>query len=246
MKKLCHYTSIDSLLKIVLSDGVDIIATYYKHHGNNDYCWIRERGKRIVKELCEEYNWKYDPGDLADNPYIICFCTNENSYYMWNRFKGDGKEVMISFKPNLFRNSISISKLESLVPCIYVNNNATNDEIKKAVLDIMKNDCFEDLEESDLLKLAIMGVMQGQFWEEEEVRYVRLNPLFASVYQTTDGIGLKHCEDIEQENSIHITFPRGIINYIMLRNDVSNNDYEDVVNHMVKCGYSPNIVKKQD
>lgn len=245
MKRLCHYTSIDSLLKIITSGGVDIIATYYKHHGNNDYCWIRERGKRIVKELCEEYNWKYDPGDLADNPYIICFCTNENSYYMWNNFKG-GKEAMISFKPNLLRSSISFFKLESLVPCKYVSLNAKDDEIKNAVLEIMANECFENIEKNELLKLAIMGVLQGRFRQEEEVRYVRLNPLFASVYQTTDGIELKHCEDIEQENSIHITFPRGIINYIMLRNDVSNNDYEDVVNHMVKCGYSPNIVKKQD
>lgn len=246
MKKLCHYTSIDSLLKIVLSDGVDIIATYYNHHGEDDYCWIRERGKRIVKELCEEYKWHYDSRDLADNPYIISFCTNANSYYMWNRFKGEGTEAMISLDPYLFRNSISKYKLEGIVPCKYVSPNASDVEIKNTVLDIIANEWFENMEKDALLKLAIMGVMQGKFWEEEEFRYIRLNPLFASVYPTTAGTEVKYCEDIEQENCIHITFPRGIINYVVLRHDISDDDYEDVVNHMVKCGYSPNVVKKQD
>lgn len=244
MKQLCHYTSIDSLLKIISSDGVAIIATYYKQHDKDDYCWIRERGKRIVKELCEEYNWKYDLGDLADNPYIISFCTNANSYFMWNNFKG-GKEAMISFKPNLLRSSISFFKLESLVPCKYVSLNAKDDEIKNAVLEIMANECFENIEKNELLKLAIMGVLQGRFRQEEEMRYIRLNPLFARINQTTDDIEVKYCEDIEQESSIIILFPRGVINDVVLRNDVSDDDYKEVVNHMAKCGYSPNMVKIQ-
>lgn len=245
MKELCHYTSIDSLLKIVLPEMVDFIATYYKQHGKDDYCWIRERGKRIVKELCEEHNWKYDPGDLAYNPYIISFCKNDNSYYMWNNFSGKGTEAMISLNPYLFWSSISIYELESLVPCKYVSLNATDDEIKNAVLDIIDNECFEDIEKEELLKLAIMGVMQGKFWEEEEIRYVKLCPLYARVNPTIDEPQVIKCENIEQENSVHIPFPKGIINYVILRNDVSDNDYEDVVTHMVKCGYPPRFVRKQ-
>ena len=245
MKELCHYTSIDSLLKIVLSDRVDLIATYYKQHGKNDYCWIRERGKRIVKELCEEHNWKYDPGDLAYNPYIISFCNNDNSYYMWYNFNRIGTEAMISLDPYLFRDSISIYKLESLVPCKYVSYSASDDEIKNVVLDIIDNECFDDLPKEELLKLAIMGVMQGKFWNEEEIRYVKLCPLYASVYPSTDEPEVKYCEDIEQENSIHISFPKRIINNVCVRNDISDEDYKDVINHMVKCGYSPEIISRQ-
>jgi len=245
MKGFCHYTSIDSLLKIVMSDRVDFIATYYKQHGKDDYCWIRERGKKIVKELCEEHNWKYDSGDLAYNPYIISFCTNENSYHMWYEFKGKGAEVMITLNPYLFWSSISICKLESLVPCKYVSLNASDDEIKNAILDIIDNECFEDLPRDELLKLAIMGVMQGKFWEEEEIRYVKLCSLYASVYPSTDGPEIRYCEDIEQENTIHISFPKEIINSVCVRNDISDEDYENILNHMIKCGYSTEIVSKQ-
>ena len=139
MKGFYHYTSIGSLLKIVLPDRIDFIATYYKQHGKDDYCWIRERGKRIVKELCEEHNWKYDSGYLAYNPYIICFCNNGNSYHMWNEFKGTGTQAMISINPYLFWNCISINKLESLVPCKYVSYSATDNEIKNVILDIIDN-----------------------------------------------------------------------------------------------------------
>jgi len=245
MKELCHYTSIDSLLKIILSDGVDIIATYYRQHGKDDYCWIRERGKRIVKELCEEHNWNYDPNDLAYNPYIISFCTNANSYFMWNEFMGRGTEAMISFNPYLFWSSISIYKLESLVPCKYVSDNATDVEIKNAVLDIISSDLFEELEKEDLLKLAIMGVIQGKFWEEQEIRYVKLCSLYARVNPASDEPQVIKCENIEQENFIHIPFPKGIINRVYVRNDISDEDYEDVLYHMIKCGYSPEIISKQ-
>ena len=245
MKGLCHYTSIDSLLEIISSDEVNIIATYYKQYGKDDYSWIRERGKRIVKELCVEHNWKYDPGDLAYNPYIISFCTNANSYYMWNKFKGEGTEAMISLDPCLFLNSISIYRLESLVPCKYVSPNATDVEIKNAVLDIISNECFENLEKGELLKLAIMGVMQGKFWDEEEIRYVKLCSLYARVNPANDGPQVIKCEDIEQDNFIRIPFPKGIINSVCLRNDISDEDYEDVLNHIVKCGYSPEIISKQ-
>lgn len=245
MKELCHYTSIDSLLKIISSDEVNIIATYYKQHGKDDYCWIRERGKRIVKELCEEHNWKYDPDCLAYNPYIISFCTNSNSYHMWNEFEGNGTEAMLSFNPYLFWHSISIFKLESLVPCKYVAHNATDDEIKKAVLDILGKEFFENLEKEELLKLAIMGVMQSKFYEEEEIRYVKLCDLYATVSPTADGPLVNYYEVPEKDYHIHISFPKGIINCVYLRNDVSDNDYNDVVNHMVKCGYSPEIVRKQ-
>lgn len=245
MKELCHYTSIDSLLKIVSQINIDIIATYYKQHGKDDYCWIRERGKRIVKELCEEHNWKYDPGDLAYNPYIISFCTSPYSFHMWNEFKGKGSEVMLSFNPYLFWHSISIYKLESLVPCKYVRPNATDNEIKKEILEIIESEYFEDLDKEELLKLAVMGVMQGKFWEEEEIRYVKLCSLYANVNSTIDKPEVIKCEDIEQERSIHITLPRGIINHVVLRNDISGNDYEDVVYHMIKCGYPPRIVRKQ-
>lgn len=245
MNKLCHYTSIDSLLKIVLPDGIDIIATYYKLHGKDDYDWIRERGKRIVKELCEEHNWKYDPEDLAYNPYIISFCNNDNSYYMWNKFNRIGTEAMISLDPYLFWSSISIYNLESLVPCKYVSHNATDLEIKNAVLDIIANECFENLEKEDLLKLAIMGVMQGKFWYEEEIRYVKLCSLYAKVNHASDGPQVIKCEDIVQDNFIRIPFPKDIINGVCLRNDISDEDYEDVLNHIIRCGYSPDIIKKQ-
>ena len=133
---------------------------------------------------------------------------------MWNEFKGIGTEAMISLDPYLFWNSISIYKLESLVPCKYVNSNATDGEIKTAVLNIIANECFENLEKEELLKLAIMGVMQGKFWDEEEIRYVKLCSLYARVNPATDGPQVIKCEDIEQDNYIRIPFPKGIINSI--------------------------------
>ena len=91
-----------------------------------------------------------------------------------------------------------------------------------------------------------MGVMQGQFNQEEEIRYVKLCSRYMTVYPKDEGVLSELYKVPEDKYHIHIQFPRGLINRIVLRNDVSDDDYKDVVKHMVKCGYDPKIIIKQN
>lgn len=243
---LYHYTSIDYLLKIVTPFDIDFIATYYKYYKKYNYEWIKDKGESIVQKICIVNNWKFDPAHLSYDPYIVSFCTNPDSYYMWNEFNGHGSEVMISFNLDLFLFAIGIVKLECLVPCVYINEKPSDNEIVDAVMQIMSSDFFEDIEQEDILKLAIMGVMQGQFNQEEEIRYVKLCSRYMTVYPKDEGVLSELYKVPEDKYHIHIQFPIGLINRIVLRNDVSDDDYKDVVKHMVKCGYDPKIIIKQN
>ena len=246
MDTLCHYTSIYSLKQIVTPCEIDFLAIFYKDNDVDDYKWIREKGKTIVREICEEHGWTFDSGHLAYDPFIISFSTNPNSYHMWEKFKGSGCEVMISFNPELFQYVISICNLESFVPCEYVRNDASGDEIKTAVMQIKDSGLLPNIEDEDMLKLAIMGVIQGKFYEEVEIRYVKLCPIYATVSPTDNGPQLELYEVPQEKYKEHVRFPKGLINQVVLRKDVCDDDFEEVKEHMVKCGYSPDIVVRQN
>ena len=130
--------------------------------------------------------------------------------------------------------------------CIYIKEKPSDNEIVDAVMQIMSSDFFEDIEQEDILKLAIMGVMLGQFNQEEEIRYVKLCSRYMTVYPKDEGVLSELYKVPEDKYHIHIQFQRWLINRIVLRNDVSDDDYKDVVKHMVKCGYDPKIIIKQN
>lgn len=242
---LYHYTSISNIEKIVGPYKVDLIATYYQKFAKDDYAWIRTEGKTLVKELCEEFGYEFEPDYLAHRPYITSFCTSPYSDYMWSVF-GDNGEVatLVINERILFEKASLIENYARIIPCEYINPISDKQKKKDTIMKIASSDYLCDCPNDDRLMFAIMGVMQNKFYEEQEIRYVQIEKLLSTV-QYKDGMVQVEKYNVPSDKwAKHVHFPKNFLEGIILGRNVDQCDYDFFKNYMFECGYDPNIVSK--
>lgn len=69
MEKVYHYTkirngNINILESIVRKDALHFHSSFFRKYAQQDYQWIRKYSKDIVRSICEEKEWVYDPDNL--------------------------------------------------------------------------------------------------------------------------------------------------------------------------------------
>ena len=106
MEKVYHYTKIKSaniniLESIIREDAIHLRAAFFRKYLKEDYLWIKNYSKEVVKEICEERKWQYDEDDLTIKPYLISFCLDSNSSYMWDNYADNGKGMKLIFDKRL-------------------------------------------------------------------------------------------------------------------------------------------------
>jgi len=241
--KLYHYTKLTNIEKIVKPDKVDLMMTYYSKYKESDYLWIRERGKRLVKELCEEYKYEFDPDYLAHAPYIISFCKSSDSDYMWNTF-GDGGEgvVLIISEERLSQETSLIDNCSMIVPCMYVSPKSDDDIIKKTIKKISSSTYLNNCPDDDRLMFSIMGVLQNKYSDELEIRYVQIEKTVFMFNCIGNSLQIKDYEVPKEKWNKIVSFPNNIIEGIILGRNTDQDDLEYCRNYMAGCGYNPNSV----
>lgn len=242
---LYHYTKLSNIEKIVRLDKVDLIATYYQKFAKNDYAWIRTEGKILVKELCEEFGYEYDPDYLAHRPYITSFCTSPYSDYMWSVFgdNGEGATLVIN-EHKLCEEASLIENYARIIPCEYIDPKSEKQKKKDVIIKIASSDYLYDCPDDDRLMFAVMGVMQNRFYEEQEIRYVQIEKLLSTVHYKDGMVQVEKYNVPSDKWSKHVHFPKNILEGIILGRNVDQNDYDFFKNYIFECGYDPNIVSK--
>lgn len=244
---LYHYTSIANIEKIIRPDKVDLIATYYQKFAKDDYAWIRAEGKILVKELCEELGYEYDPDYLAHRPYITSFCTSPYSDYMWNAFGDNGEGAALEFnEQKLCEEEFLIENYARIIPCEYIDPKSEKQKKKDVIMEIASSDYLYNCPDDDRLMFAVMGVMQNKFYEEQEIRFVQIEKLLSTV-QYNDGIVQVEKYNVPSEKwAKHVYFPKNILEGIILGKNVDQYDYDYFKKYILECGYNPQIVSKAE
>lgn len=242
---LYHYTSISNIEKIVRPNIVDLIATYYQKFAEEDYAWIRTEGKILVKELCEEFGYEYDPDYLAHRPYITSFCTSPYSDYMWSVFGDNGEGATLVINEQILCEEASlVENYARIIPCEYIDPKSEKQKKKDIIMKIASNDYLYDCPNDDRLMFAVMGVMQNKFYEEQEIRYVQIEKLLSTVHYK-DGVVQVEKYNVPEEKWIkHLFYPKELIEGIILGKNVDQEDYNYFKKYMIECGYSPDSVFK--
>ena len=244
---LYHYTIISNIEKIVRPDKVDLIATYYQQFAEKDYAWIRTVGKILVKELCEELGYEFDPDYLAHRPYITSFCTSSCSDYMWNVFGDNGEGAVLMINEQILCEEASlVENYARIIPCEYVDPKSDKQKKKDIIMKIASSDYLYDCPNDDRLMFAVMGVMQNQFYEEQEIRYVQVEKLLSTVHYK-DGMVQLDKYNVPKEKWIkHIFYPKDLIEGVILGKNVDQDDFDYYKQYMMECGYSPDSVIKAE
>ena len=242
---LYHYTSISNIEKIVRPDKVDLIATYYQQFAEKDYAWIRTEGKILVKELCEEFGYEYDPDYLAHRPYITSFCASPYSDYMWSVFGDHGEGVTLVINEQiLYEEASLVENYARIIPCEYIDPQSDKQKKKDIIMKIASSDYLYDCPNDDRLMFAVMGVMQNKFYEEQEIRYVQIEKLLSTVHNK-DGMVQVEKYNVPQEKWIkHLFYPKELVEGIILGKNVEQDDFDYYKQYMMECGYSPDSVIK--
>ena len=231
--------------KIVRPDKIDLIATYYEKFAKEDYAWIREEGKKLVKELCEELGYKYDPDYLAHRPYITSFNISPNSDHMWESF-GDKREgvALVFNEQKLCEEASLIENYARIIPCEYIDPKSEKQKKKDVILEIASSDYLYNCPDDDRLMFAVMGVMQNKFYEEQEIRYVQIEKLLSKVRYIDGKAQVEKYVVPSDKWSKHVFFPKDILDGIILGRNVDQDDYDYFKDYILKCGYNPDIVSQ--
>lgn len=238
MSYLYHYTKLSNLKKIIMSNVIDIIATYYQKHAADDYAWIKENAEPIIKEICETNNWHYDIEHLSYNPYIISFCKSPTSKYMWNHFGDNGEGVVLVLNQERLRQEAdSFDNYACLVPCEYLCTESDRKHVKEMILRISNNELLNNCSNDDKLIFAVMGVMQNKFYNEMEVRYVQIEE---RVFTASCDNGKVKIDDyiVSKDNwERHVLFSKDILEGVIFGKYVDNDDIVFYKDYLVECGY---------
>lgn len=244
---LYHYTKLSNIEKIVRLDKIDLIATYYQKFAKDDYVWIREEGKILVKELCKELNYEYDPDYLAHRPYITSFCTSPYSDYMWKVFGDNGEGVALVFnEQKLCEEASLIENYARIIPCEYIDPKSEKQKKKDVIMKIASSYYLYNCPDDDRLMFAVMGVMQNGFYEEQEIRYVQIEKLLFNGYYENGEAALKKYVVPKNKWVRHIHFAKEVLEGIIIGKNVEQCDFDYYQKYMLKCGYAlKSIIKNQ-
>ena len=268
METICHYTSIcndfEPILSSILHPGwIDLRATYYQKFDTDDYMWVKKYKDTIVQEICEEQKQIYINNSFDFKPYIISFCTNSDSEYMWEEYGNQHRGIMFEFDKDTLRkthhNKIfdepSSVELECFCPCLYVDDKDGEpnlSDIKSSLLETANR--IDDRGEGDWnfqnkLELAMNAVKKKKpFEKEEEWRYINLYPVACmATYnpQSKDLCDITEPDAPRSEWYKHILFPKNSLIGVTVGSKVSDYNFQSVINYVKKCGFSSEIVNRQ-
>ncbi len=229
---------------MIKSDGIEWLARYYKYFSQTDYAWIRDDARPIIEEMCVANNWKFDPDFEMYRPYLISFCRCENSDYMWERFGENHEGIIIAINEDVLRKEATLlSKIPALlVLCEYISKKWNKILLIDSINKIAK--AIDLCPDDDKLLFASVGLMQGCLNEEQEVRYVTIEQKIADYILDNNG-DIKKIPFEPKVYERYIHFPKEMLSRIIIGRDNTSQDYEDVKNYIVSCGYSPDIVSIQ-
>ena len=239
MSSLFHYTKLSNLKEIIKEDSIDFIATFYEKFNQDDYAWIKNNSESIVREICEQNGWRYDPDILSNRPYIISFCKSGSSEYMWNNYGDNGEGIVLEFnQEKLYQEAISTKNYACLIPCEYVNpHHSDKESIKQTILKIAQNDLLQENTDADRMIFAVMGIMQNKFHEEMEVRYVQIEEKLATA-KCENGIAIIEDYEVPKDKWLrHLIFPKDILEKVVFGRDVCDEDVKTFKDYLCSIGY---------
>lgn len=261
MGNLYHYTTIwakdgSPILTSLLSperSEINFRATYYKKFGTEDYQWIRKDSIPIVKALCEENGETYDPDETTLMPYVISFCQTPNSAFMWEKYGGKRKGIMLEFDKIEIEKALcpinaqnNVEPLDCLIPCLYVKEKS-EENLKVLISNYMKRvkypECYSYF---DKIKFAFVAMKKKDEYEkEDECRYIRL--CTTSFCADSNGGNYFFTDHYVKEKDWHqyFIFPRETLKSITVGRDASTEDFNFVREYAIKCGLSPRNVKNE-
>lgn len=247
MNNLYHYTNYCNLKKIIKPDAITWLARYYKYFTKNDYEWIRNEAQPYVQELCIKYNWSFDPDFQMFRPYIISFCKEKNSQYMWKHFGDDGKGINLIINEEVLRKEATLlSKVPALiVPCEYIKSKWTGSGLKKTIMRITENESLHNCQNDDRLLFATMGLLKNHYWRQKEIRYVTIEKKQAEVQYINGDVAVVPYEVPVDKYDIFINFPKELLKGVVLGRKTIKKDFDNTKKYLVSCGYNPDIIKKQ-
>lgn len=258
MEEIYHYTKIrqgqTSIVEsIIQKDALHFHSSFYRKYAKQDYQRIRNNSSDIVKNICEKNKWEYDPGDLVLNPYIISFCMDKDSNYMWEHYADNGCGMKLILDKNMLKSiehgnpdghSNYLDAIETSLTCLYV--------------DIDKEDCLEDIllanmnqpelktwGEFDKLKFLIVSIKDSKpYNEEKEYRHIHLHHIVSiAKYNNEDPYIENDNGPIDvNEMYIDILFPHEMLLGIEVGPHAKEEDLEYVRQHIIRMGFDPRKV----
>lgn len=253
MEKIYHYTKIQNIDGIIKNDAIRMFSTFFSKYANNDYLWIKNFSKFVVKDICEENKWPYDEDELTLKPYFISCCLDDNSSYMWKKYADDGKGVKIIFNKDLFKSCDHLipnehggysDAIEATLPCIYIKDKSS---LKQQLLDNIDIEDLRSWDYLDRLRFLASAIKQAKpYKEEKEFRHVHL---YSIAFTTEYNDGNPYFQDDEgpvedEDMRITILFPKEMLVGIELGPNTTQEEFRQVQNYIKSIGYSPNIVTR--
>ncbi len=258
MDKVYHYTKIKSgdvniLENIIQKDNIHLHSTFFRKYFKEDYLWIKNFSKEIVKEICEEKGWQYDEDDLTIKPYLISFCIDADSSYMWTNYADNGKGMKLIFDKSFILNCGHSNPdkhggyypaIETALPCIYIEN---KDKLKSKLLENINNPILEPFVFIDRLKFLVASIKKTKPYEEEqEFRHIHIHSISFRTYSNNDDNFYYQDDEGPTDKDdmwIDILFPKEMLLGIELGSSATNEDMQYVHNHIKTVGYDPRFIK---
>ncbi len=244
MKTLSHYTKFCTLFNIVQTDRIELKGSYFKKFSIDDYEWVRDSAEAVIKEICEEKDWFYDPDYLKCKPYIVSFCSNPNSEYMWDKYGDTHKGIRLVFDREIMESvTLQNDQVDMFVPCTYVDG---KESLKQQLLKLTGSDFLSDWPEDDRLIYLATGIKRKKDFEnEEENRYVNVyKTIFECKYN--DGAPIFFDSNVEEKDWEKLfPFPHEALVGVEVGKNVRQECYSAARDYMKRCGYSPTIIQKE-
>lgn len=254
MEKVYHYTKIKNIEGIIRNDAIHLYSAFFRKYAKEDYLWIKNSSKDVVKEICKEQNWPYDEEVLTLKPYFISFCLDENSSYMWQNYADAGKGIKLIFNKELLKkcnhlnpkgNGDYIPAIEATLPCIYIENKSF---LKKQLMDNINIDDLQSWDYFDRLRFLVSAIKQTKpYAEEQEYRHVHLELVESTATYNNGNFYFQNNEGpIEKKDmGIEILFPKEILVGIELGPNTVQEELCRVQNYVKSIGYDYRIVTRR-
>lgn len=256
MKTCYHHTSFDTLKKIITNNGLTFRASRYSNYENKEYTWIKDKAYKVVKEICQEQAQPFDNDLMEFNPYIICFCEEGFSKYMWSNYADKNQGIQIEVNSDiLLKYSLQNQNPDAFVKCAYLSEKEreNNEHIKSAITKIYNTYQVSSNLQDDLL-ICASCIKQDIYRSEKEYRYMipHYNQISISRIKNNEVVFSEEYEDEQYIQSLHgkkyyyINFPKEALVSINLGFDANKDRLETIRQHLINNDYNiGNISIKQ-
>ena len=190
---VCHYTSLDALVKILHKDYICFWGTRYDSMNDpNDRIYCKEVVLPLVRVAVNNAGLDdYEKDESESYPYVVSFSENYDDFIMWRMYKAD---VALVFDRNIIAEHVSADKSKSYIyfeDCEYPDN---EEELLGKFCEKMK---VLNKGQGSMLAAhhAVVFFKRKEFENEKEVRLVSFD--HEGVY--FHGINNGELEYIEEE-----------------------------------------------